>query len=160
MSVVPNIKFISLAYMLNEPKSAKCTNGIYICVCMYVCMCLCVSLFVCVSGMPNIKLVSLAFYVKWAKKYKMQKWYVCVCACACVYLYFCVCDVPFINLVSLVFLPNEPKGAKCKILNFFYNFKNIIDKFIISSLWVAPVEMYNCAKYEGSKFNHIDRRAT
>ena len=61
---VPNIKFISLPYMPNEPKSAKCTNGICICVCMCVCMCLCVSVFACVSGMPNIKLVSLAFYVK------------------------------------------------------------------------------------------------
>ena len=79
-----------------------------------VCACVCVYQYLCVSGMPNIKLVSLAFYAKLAKKCKMQKLYLSVCACACVYLHFCVCGVPFINLVSLAFLPNEPKSAKCK----------------------------------------------
>ena len=40
------------------------------------------------------------------------------------------------------------------------NFKNIIDRGIISPLQVALVQVHNWAKYEGSKFNHVDRRAT
>ena len=64
-----------------------------------------------------------------------------------VYMHVSVCGVPLINLVSL--------ACFLKI----HNFKNIIDRCIISSLWVAPVQVHNCAKYEGSKFNHVDRRA-
>ena len=41
-----------------------------------------------------------------------------------------------------------------------HNFKDIIDRGIISSLWLAPVKVHNWAKYEGSKFNHVDGRAT
>ena len=85
-----------------------------------------------------------------------------VCACVCVHLYFSVCGVcvPFINLVSLAYMANKPKSAKCEFLKKIHNFKNITNRCIISSVWVAPVLMHNCAKYEGSKFNHVDRRAT
>ena len=34
------------------------------------------------------------------------------------------------------------------------NFKNIDHGCIITSVWLAPAQMYNCAKYEGSKLNH------
>ena len=36
---VPNTKFMSLACMANEPKSAKCKTGIYICLCVFVFLC-------------------------------------------------------------------------------------------------------------------------
>ena len=55
---MPNIKFVSLAYM-HVTKSAKCESGT-----TSVSMCVCVCPFVCVylyyvSSVPNIKLVSL-----------------------------------------------------------------------------------------------------
>ena len=71
---------------------------------------------------------------------------VCVSVCMCL----CVHDVPFINLVSLALMSNELKCAKCEFFKKIHNFKNIIDRCIISSLWVAPVLMHNCAKYEDS----------
>ena len=59
---VPNIKFVSLACMPNEPKSAKCEKGIcfdavsvlhpiYLCVSAAFCVSVC--MYVCV--VPNIK---------------------------------------------------------------------------------------------------------
>ena len=57
----------------------------------------------------------------------------------CVYVYLCVCGVPFKNLESLACMPNEPKSGKCEFFLKNHNFKNIIDRSIISSLWVAPV---------------------
>ena len=59
---MPNIKFVSLAYM-HVTKSAKCESGT-----TSVSMCVCVYLY-CVCGVPNIKLVSLVWM--WAKKCKM-----------------------------------------------------------------------------------------
>ena len=77
-----------------------------------------------------------------------------------IYISLCVVCVPFINLVSLACMPNKPKSAKCEFLKKNPNFKNIINRCIISSLWIAPVWMHNCAKYEGSNLNHVDRRVT
>ena len=121
------------------------------CVCLCVCMCnsvVCqISWHVCQMSqkVQNVKMVSLS-----------------VCACVCVHLYFSVCvyGVPFKNLVSLTCMPNKPKSAKCNISLKIHNFKNTNDRCIISSLWVDPVWMHNCAKYEGSNLNHVDRRAT
>ena len=56
---VPNIKFVSLAYMPNEPKSAKSEKSIWFNVCLYASIYLCVSaafyvcMYVCV--VPNTK---------------------------------------------------------------------------------------------------------
>ena len=51
-----------------------------------------------------------------------------------------MCDhVPFINLVSLACMPIEIKVQNVNFKNKIRNFKNIIDRGIISSLWVAPV---------------------
>ena len=59
---MPNIKFVSLACMPNEPKSVKCKNGI--CICLYVSVFACVYVYlyfsVCVVCVPFINLVSLA----------------------------------------------------------------------------------------------------
>ena len=62
---VPNIKFVSLACMSNEPKSAKCEKGIFICVrvCLYASTCLCVSLAVCVCG-AKYKISIFGMYIK------------------------------------------------------------------------------------------------
>ena len=38
------------------------------------------------------------------------------------------------------------------------NFNNIGHKCIIPSVWVAPEQMYNSAKYESSKSNHVGRK--
>ena len=38
------------------------------------------------------------------------------------------------------------------------NFNHIGHKCMIPSVWVAPEHMYNCAKYESSKSNHVGRR--
>ena len=46
------------------------------------------------------------------------------------------------------------KSAKYEILFFFLkkgNYKNIGHKCIIIYVWVAPEQMYICAKYENSK---------
>ena len=50
-----------------------------------------------------------------------------------------VCGMPLINLVSLACLPMSQKVLKCEFFLKIHNFKNIIDRCIISSLWVAPV---------------------
>ena len=55
---------ISLACIPNEPKSVKCENGIY--------MCLCVSVYVCVCGVPNVKLVFLACMSNGTKSAKCE----------------------------------------------------------------------------------------
>ena len=58
---MPNIKFVSLAYM-HVTKSAKCESGttsVSMCVC--VCPFVCVYLY-CVYGVPNIKLVGYLWY--------------------------------------------------------------------------------------------------
>ena len=52
---------------------------------------------------------------------------------------------------------------KVQNVNFLkiYNYlKNIVHSYIISSVYVTPVQVYNWAKYEGSKFNHVASRAT
>ena len=53
-------------------------------------------------------------------------------------------------------------AKKCKMYFFLkiHNFKNIICRYIIFSLWVTPVQIHNWAEYEGSKLNHVNRRAT
>ena len=66
---VPNIKFVSLAYMPNEPKSAKCDKGICVHVCLYTSICLCVSVAVsvCVCGFVcgvKYKISIFGMYVK------------------------------------------------------------------------------------------------
>ena len=85
-------------------------------------MCLCI----CVCGVPNIKLV----------KYKNG---ICLCVPVSVYVHVSVCGMPLINLVSLACLPMRAKSVKCEFFLKIHNFKNIIDRCIISSLWVAPV---------------------
>ena len=57
-------------------------------------------------------------------------------------------------------MSNELKSAKCDFFLKIHNFKNIIDRCVIPSLFVAPILMHNGAKYESSKFNYIDSRAT
>ena len=49
-----------------------------------------------------------------------------------VYVHVSVCGVPLINLVSLVYLPMSQKVQNVKILK-IHNFKNIINRYIISS---------------------------
>ena len=41
-----------------------------------------------------------------------------------------------------------------------YYFKNIVHSSIIFCVCIAPVQVHNWAKYEGSKLNHAVRRAT
>ena len=60
-----------------------------------------------------------------------------VSVCVCVYLYMCVCGMPNVKLVFLAYMSNETKSAKCEFFKKF--FKNIIDRCIISFLYVAPV---------------------
>ena len=48
------------------------------------------------------------------------------------------------------------KSAKCEI----YNFKNIVHSCKISSVYIAPVQVQNWAKYEGSELHYVVRRAT
>ena len=51
---MPNIKFVSLAYM-HVTKSVKCESGtISVSVCVHLSVCI-----YCMCGVPNIKLVSL-----------------------------------------------------------------------------------------------------
>ena len=107
---------ISLACI---PKSAKCKNGICVCVCACVCV------YLCVCGVPNIKLVKC-------------KNGICLCVPVSVYVHVSVCGMPLINLVSLACLPMSQKVQNVNFLK-IHNFKNIIDRCIISSLWVAPV---------------------
>ena len=57
-SGIPNIKFVSLACVPNEPKGVKCKNGICICLCDSLCAC------VCVYDVPFINLVSFGINVK------------------------------------------------------------------------------------------------
>ena len=66
---VTNIKFVSLACMPNEPKSANC-KMVFISVCLSVCICLCVSVFVCVQY-AKYKISILGIYAKWTKKCKI-----------------------------------------------------------------------------------------
>ena len=40
------------------------------------------------------------------------------------------------------------------------NFKNIVHSYIISYVYVAPVQVHNWAKYEGSKLNHVVMKVT
>ena len=56
---MPNIKFVSLAFMPNEPKSVKCKNDICICLSVHVSVCIYISVCVCVC-VSFINLVSLA----------------------------------------------------------------------------------------------------
>ena len=50
---------------------------------------------------------------------------------------------------------------KCKMWKSLKNyFKNIVHSCIILCVCIAPVEIHNWAKYEGSKLNHVVRRAT
>ena len=83
---------------------------------------------------------------------------VSLCVPGSVYVHVPVCGMPLTNLVSLACLPMSQKVQNVNFLK-IQNFKNIIDRCIIYSLWVTPVQVHNCAKYEGSKFNHVDRRA-
>ena len=57
-----------------------------------------------------------------------------VSVCVCVYLYMCVCGIPNVKLVFLACMSNEAKSAKCEFFKKIHNFKNIIDRCIISSL--------------------------
>ena len=57
-----------------------------------------------------------------------------VSICVCVYLYMCVCGMPNVKLVFLACTSNETKSAKCEFFFKIHNFKNIIDRCIISSL--------------------------
>ena len=50
------------------------------------------------------------------------------------------------------------KSAKCEFLKKNGNFKTIGHKCIIPSVLVVPEQMHNCAKYESSKSNYVDRR--
>ena len=84
---------------------------------------------------------------------------VCVCMCLCK-LYFSVCVVCLIYKLSIFGMYAKwAKTAKCEFFLKIHNFKNIINTCTISSLWLASVLMHTWAKYEGSKFNHVDRRA-
>ena len=53
-------------------------------------------------------------------------------------------------------------GEKCKMWKSLknYYFKNIVYSCIIFCVCIAPVQVHNWAKYEGSKLNHAVRRAT
>ena len=70
---MPNINFVSLSCMPNEPKSVKCKNGIYICLYVSVCACVYVYLYfsVCVVCVQFINLVSLAYMPNKPKRCKM-----------------------------------------------------------------------------------------
>ena len=90
-----------------------------------VCACVCVYLCVCVCVVPNIKLVKC-------------KNGICLCVPVSVYVHVSVCGMPLINLVFLACLPMNQKVQNVNFLK-IHNFKNIIVRCIISSLWVAPV---------------------
>ena len=87
---------------------------------------MCLFVFVCVCGVPNIKLVKC-------------KNGICLCVPVSVYVPVSVCGMPLINLVSLACLPMSQKVQNVNFFKKIRNFKNIIDRCIISSLWVAPV---------------------
>ena len=53
----------------------------------------------------------------------------------------------------------EKKCKMWKTLKNYY-FENIVHSCIIFCVCIAPVEMHTWAKYEGSKLNHVARRAT
>ena len=88
-------------------------------------MCACVCVYLCVCGVPNIKLVKC-------------KNGICLCVPVFVYEHVSVCGVPLINLVSLACLPMSQKVQNVIFLK-IHNFKNIIDRCIIPSLWVALI---------------------
>ena len=79
-------------------------------------MCLCV--FVCV-WCANIKLVKCKYGI---------------CLRVHMSVYVPVCGMPLINLVSFGMFANESKSVKCDFFLKIRNFKNIIDRCIISSL--------------------------
>ena len=56
-------------------------------------------------------------------------------------------------------MSNEPKVQNVNSFLKIHNFKNIIQRCIISYPSVAPVYVHNQAKYECSKLNHVDMRA-
>ena len=88
---VPNIKFVSLACMPNEPKSVKCTNGIYMC--LYVCVhvSLCISICVCVwYAKYKISISGILFQMSQKVQNAKNGICLCVCMCLCVSVFLCV----------------------------------------------------------------------
>ena len=53
------------------------------------------------------------------------------------------------------------QNAKCDFIKKKNsNFNNVVHSCIICCVCVAPIQVHNLAKYEGSKFNHVVSRAT
>ena len=53
-------------------------------------------------------------------------------------------------------------GGKVQNVKIFknYYFKNVVHSCVISGVYMAPVQVHNKAKYEGSKLNQVVRTAT
>ena len=84
---------ISLACI---PKSAKCKNGICVCVCVHVCV------YLRVCGVPNIKLVKC-------------KNGICLCVPMSVYVHVSCVWYATYKLSIFDIFANESKSAKCEI---------------------------------------------
>ena len=68
---------------------------------------------------------------------------VCVCLCVHVSVYGW-CAIYKLSIFGINV--KWAKSAKCEFLKKIHTFKDIINRYIISSLWLAPVLMHNCAK--------------
>ena len=103
---------------------------VHVFVCIYFCVC------VCMCVVPNIKLVSLAFMPNEPKSEKyINGICIYVCMFVCVSVFLCVwCVIYKLGIFGMFVI-----SAKCEFLKKICNIRNIIDRGIISSLWVAPV---------------------
>ena len=84
-----------------------------------------------------------------------------VSASVSVYVYVSMCICKHVCVWCAKCKIRHECQEQCELWNFLkiHNFKNIIDRCIISFLLVASVWVHNCAKYKGSKFNHVDRKS-